>query len=300
MNLCQLREQFAQHPGIQIQELTPNYPVIQINNQRASAEIALHGAHVTSFTPKKEQAIIFTSDKAIYKEGKAIRGGVPICWPWFNAHPDNANYPSHGFARNRFWQLKEINASDDTTKLTFTCPLDEDDFTMIGGRVTAEATITIGEKLTIDLTTTNCDQKTLNIGGALHSYFSLSNITDVTVSGLDQTSHLDALTGNTSIHQGDITFSEEYDRVFIPTTTTTKIHDPNWDRNIIVEKSGSGATVVWNPWIDKSAGMADLGNEDYKHFLCIEALNWREDLREITPGASHTLSQSISVERFTK
>ncbi len=270
-----------------------DYPIIQISNSKASASIALHGAHLIDFTPLDQQAVIFTSESAVYRQGKAIRGGIPICWPYFNAHPSEADFPSHGIARNRFWQLLSIDAQADSHTLTFEMPIHEEDLKIIGGPCKLIATFVISDSLSVSLTTTNTGPEDLIIGGALHSYFHIGSIDQATLSGLNEVSYLDTLNDQTSIQHGSLSFSQEFDRVFIPSAHPTTIHDPNLKRKLFVTKENSLATTVWNPWIDKSEGMADLGNDDYQRFLCIEAINWREDLRTIPPGESHSLVQHI-------
>jgi len=275
--------------------LSENYPVLEIKNLSASATIALHGAHLTNYTPSGEKPVIFTSDHAVYKEGKAIRGGIPICWPYFNAHPSNTNAPSHGFARNRFWELTSIIDSDDSTTLTFNLPMTTDDFSLVGGTCELSLIIIIGTSLTISLNTKNTDSKDLTVGGALHSYFNVESITNTSISGLDGVEHLDTIVNQTTINESDIVFTQEYDRIFIPSDHLVTVNDLGHKRKLLISKENSNATTIWNPWIQKSASMADLGNEDYKTFLCVEAINWREDLRTITPGESHSLTQKIQI-----
>ena len=172
-------------------------------------------------------------------------------------------------------------------------PIHEEDIKIIGGPCRLTVTFEITDTLTVSLTTTNTGTEDLVVGGALHSYFQIGSIDLTSVSGLDAVSHLDTLTHESSVNCGAINIDQEYDRVFIPSGHTATIHDVCNNRNIIVAKENSEATTIWNPWIEKSAGMADLGNDDYRNFLCIEAINWREDLRTIASGQSHTLIQKI-------
>ena len=283
-------------PSVSLRNYESDYPFLEVVNHSASATIALHGAHLTSFTPKGAAPVIFTSDKAIFKEGKAIRGGIPICWPWFSGHPDNPSLPAHGIARNRFWTLISISESDNSTIIELTLPLSEDDHIMIGGKVTLMARITIASSLSIELTTSNESSNNIHIGGALHSYFFISDISSIKVEGLNNTTQYNSLTAETSINPNVLTFDSEFDSVFLKTSATTIIEDLKLNRSIVIEKSNSEATCVWNPWIDKSAGMTDLEPNDYYSFICIEALNWRDDLRQLKPGESHTLSQHISLK----
>lgn len=268
-------------------ELAADYPAIQLSNKYGTATIALHGAHVIDYTPTDQKPVLFTSEQAIYREGKAIRGGVPICWPWFNAHPTDDTLPSHGYARAQFWKLIDSSHSNDTTSVTLECSIET---------LRAEVTITLSHKLDIALTSTNISNQQQTVGGALHTYFQLSNISNTTISGLDNTSYIDTVGGaNTAEKQsGDITITEETDRIYEDTAATVRIYDTEWNRDIAVQKSGSLSTIVWNPWIEKSQGMGDLGNEDYHHFVCIEAANARADIYQLDPGDTHTLSTIIT------
>lgn len=296
MNFSSLCEKINGSTGVSLTGLEEDYPIIEVQSATATASIALHGAHLISYTPTGQKAVIFTSESAVYKEGKAIRGGIPICWPYFNAHPTEADFPAHGIARNRFWELLSIESSGDGHTLIFEMPIDEKDHNLIGGRCKLTVSFEIADTLKISLTSTNTGSCDLSVGGALHSYFQIGSITTSPVSGLDSVSHLDTLTDETSMHDGLIKIAREYDRVFLPSAHAVTIHDQSNHREIIVTKENSHATTVWNPWIDKSAAMADLGNEDYLSFLCVEAINWKEDLRSIAPGESHSLIQQVSLK----
>jgi len=270
---------------IYLDETSRDYPFLVISNQQASAKIALHGAHVIDYTPADQQPVIFTSKDAIYREGKAIRGGIPVCWPWFNAHPTDSSKPSHGYARAGFWELVTTSTTDELTTLVFTFSTEE---------LTAELTIKVGSSLELSLKTTNQSDTVQPVGGALHSYFSISNIADVSITGLENNDYLDTVNNVPGKEDAPITINQEIDRVYYPTTTTAVIHDSQWKRAITVEKSGSQSTVVWNPWIDKSATMSDLGNEEYQTFVCIETANALEDVYPVASGESHTMATIIS------
>ena len=216
-----LSEKINAAQGVSLTLKDESYPILEIQNSKASASIALHGAHLLHFTPTEQQAVIFTSGSAIYKEGKAIRGGIPICWPYFNAHPTQKDFPSHGIARNRFWELLSIRSTADSHTLIFEMPIHEEDFSIIGGPCKLTATFEITDTLKISLTTTNTGTTDLIIGGALHTYFQIGSISDTSISGLDTVSNLDTLTDKTSIQNGLIEIDQEYDRIFIPSKETS-------------------------------------------------------------------------------
>ena len=273
--------------AITCSNLTSDYPVITLSNKHGSTTIALHGAHVIDYTPVNQKPVIFTSESAIYREGKAIRGGVPVCWPWFNAHPTDSSLPSHGYARTQFWTLIGSNHNEESTSITLEFSIES---------LRAEVTIALSEKLDISLTTKNISPEIQTIGGALHTYFQVSNIANTTLSGLDEVNYINTVgNANTQENQsGEITITEETDRIYENTSATVRIYESEWQRDIAVQKSGSLSTVVWNPWIEKSKGMGDLGDEDYLQFVCIEAANAREDVYQIAPNETHTLSTTIT------
>ncbi|MFC5051321.1 D-hexose-6-phosphate mutarotase [Rubritalea spongiae] len=277
---------------IWFEEIAPDYPVIRIRNQHATATIALHGAHVIDYTPSDQQAIIFTSRDAIYQEGKAIRGGVPVCWPWFNAHPTDPSMPSHGFARNRFWQLTASQSIEQGTQIIL--ELDTNAIELWSHSTKLTLTITVGKSLSIKLTTTNLSEAPLTIGGALHSYLTVGDIKKIQITGLEDTNFTDTITGKQKKQQGAIEFSGETDNVYHNTDTATTIHDPLLKREVTVEKNGSQSTVIWNPWTEKSSTLPDLADDEFPQFVCIEAANAHKDLYELNPGESHSLITIIS------
>ncbi|SHK02653.1 glucose-6-phosphate 1-epimerase [Rubritalea squalenifaciens DSM 18772] len=277
------------------EELSPGYPVIKIDNRHAKATIALLGATLIEYTPTGSQPIIFTSSKAIFQEGKAIRGGIPVCWPWFGPHPSDNSKPNHGFARDRFWELKSTTKHEDYTEVTLEFDTRQVANELWPQHTTAEITFRIGQALDVQLTSCNRSDSSITIGGALHTYFDIAHISDVSVIGLDGVTFADKVTNKHGTQSGALSFTKETDLVFEKTMATTTIDDRGNSRQIHVAKNGSRSTVVWNPWIEKSAGMGDLGNEDYLSFVCVETANAFDDVYTLEPGAIHTLGTTITV-----
>ena len=267
------------------EEIAAQYPVIQLSNDHGTVAIALHGAHIIEYIPANQKPVIFTSKEAIYREGKAIRGGIPLCWPWFSAHPTDHSLPSHGYARIQFWQVVKTSHKDGITSISFE---------INHNQLRANVTITLGESLEISLTTTNLSEEIKTIGGALHSYFLISDIEAISINGMDNTRYLDTLTNHVENQSGDIFITKETDRIYMNTSESVTIVDRNWDRTIIIDKTGSKSTVIWNPWIEKSKQMSDLKNEDYRNFICVETANTLEDVYHLTPGSKHSLTTKIT------
>ncbi len=274
------------------EDFAPGYPTIRISNAHASATIALHGAHVIDWIPRDQVPVIFTSREAIFKEGKAIRGGIPVCWPWFNAHPSDQSMPAHGFARNRFWQLIQSRSTEEFTEITLQLDTQAIDIWQYDTSLTL--TIKVGKSLSLELKTTNNGSTPVTIGGALHSYFYISDIQKVTLTGLEDTTYLDSLDRVEKLQEGPIHFEFEVDNVYQKTDQSVLIHDPGFKRTISVEKSGSQSTVVWNPWTGKSQSLADLADDEFHDFVCVETANALADVHILDPGAEHSLSTTIS------
>ncbi|MGJ8671922.1 D-hexose-6-phosphate mutarotase [Rubritalea sp.] len=274
------------------EEIAPDYPVIRINNKLASATIALHGAHVIEYIPRDQAPVIFTSREAVFKETKAIRGGIPICWPWFNAHPSDSSMPSHGFARSQFWQLISTESTSGGTKVTLQFNTKELELWPHATQLTL--TIFIGKELKLDLTTTNMSDSDITIGGALHTYLHVGDIKEITLSGLENVSYLDTVSQTQITKDTALSVTAETDNIYQQTEASVIIHDPLLKREITVHKSGSTSTVVWNPWIDKSATMGDLANDEYEQFICVEAANALKDVYLLKANQAHTLGTTIS------
>ncbi len=265
--------------------------VIEINNAVASAKIALQGAHIFHYARHGEEPILWLSDESDFKEGKAIRGGIPICWPSFGMN--NPDLPQHGFARTSKFlhvETKEIdkNITEVTLKLTHT----RESLALWAYQFELELKVTVSDTLIMELTTTNSDIKSFKITQALHSYFNISDILHVKIKGLDKKPYLDALTNKQCLQKGMISFNQEVDRVYQGVDKTVTLSDKNRTINIINE--GSLSVVVWNPWIEKCSRMSGMRVDAYKEFVCIETANAFEDFIILEPNEKHSLKAIIS------
>ncbi|MEM9079477.1 MAG: D-hexose-6-phosphate mutarotase [Verrucomicrobiota bacterium] len=286
--------------GVTEIELAPNYPALQINTPACSATLALHGAHLTHWQPKHTpHPVLYTSPTAIYKEGKAIRGGIPLCWPWFNAHPTAPDqHPSHGVARNRFWKLESATQINENLEVILTLPATPTIREHVPFDYDLRARFTLGHTLTLSLETTNLSPQPIPVGGALHTYFAISNTSNIHLTGLQNTPYLDTTTtpeSDLTQPEEQLAISSEVDRIYYGTSNPVIITDPAWKREINVSKESSLTTVIWNPWTEKAAALADLPDEAYHDFVCIEACNARHDTRILLPNQTHTLATTISL-----
>lgn len=280
--------------------LAKGYPALRIRTDLCEAVIALHGAHLTHWQPLAAgHPVIYTSPTANYCEGKAIRGGIPLCWPWFNAHPDApGKHPAHGVARNRLWTLESATVSDGQARVTLTLPPSDSIREHVPFDYELRAIFTLGNQCEVALETRNLSTGPIAVGGALHSYLAVSDLAAITIAGLEQTPYLDTTTSPEGEMGGDaqpLTITGEVDRIYYSTSNGVTITDSSWRRKILIEKENSLTTVVWNPWQEKAAALSDLPDDGYTHFVCIEAANARHDTRSLAPGETHRLATRISV-----
>ena len=270
---------------------------IGVKTGLAEAELTCQGGQIMAFTPAGEKPVLWESELCWHADDKPLRGGIPVCWPWFGPHATDSTKPPHGFARSTPWAVKDIEENaDGTVKVTFY--LDE---TLVscgcGKPFLLEIAYTIGKSLTAAMTTVNKDNAPFEIATALHTYFCVGDIEKVTVSGMDGVTYDNRVVGleETGLTQkGDITFGIEVDRIYYCENTVV-INDPVMGRKIRVSKSNSRTTIVWNPWIKKAQSMPDFGDEEYHGMLCVEAANALSDKVIIPVGGSHTLTQTIEV-----
>jgi len=269
-----------------------------INNDSGSAEIYLHGAHVTSFIPHGREPVIFLSDKSRYEPGMAIRGGIPISWPWFADHSTDSTKPAHGFARTMLWEVRDTqHISTDETEITLVLNESEETHKLWDYSFNLELRICVGAELNAILAMANCGDETFAVTSAFHSYYYVGNISQVKVHGLEDTDYIDKLDNFTKKRQnGPLTITGETDRIYIDTETECVIEDLELNRNIRISKSGSESTVVWNPWGEKAQKMGDLPDDGYRNFVCVETTNAGPDIFALAPGGRHELGLQIAVE----
>lgn len=266
--------------------------VITLSNAYGTAEVATLGAHVLSWTPVKEKPVLWMSKKSYFEPGKPIRGGIPVCWPWFGG----AKQPSHGFARLETWETAGIfELENGSTQLVLTLDKAE----LADFPFHAQLTVTMGKCLEVALTVENRGSEPVKTSGALHTYFAASDITNVRISGLDGEAFDDRRVSATQVtghvQNGEVAVDAEIDNVYTNSTADVIYSDLGTGRSILVEKFGSNSTVVWNPWIAKAAAMPDFGDQEFHNMICIEAANAFADSRILYPGIPHTLAQKITV-----
>lgn len=267
--------------------------VCELKTQIVNASFALQGAHLLSWRPQQEKEVIWLSKDAKFAQGQSIRGGIPICWPWFGAHESQSQFPAHGFARTVDWQLLDLYATKEhNIKLHFQL-----DTRLLTSKIQAywphdtllDYYLEIGDQLKAQLITTNLSDQKIQIGQALHTYFAVDDVGEVTVNGLDKCTYLDKPQEFLNCtQQGDIGFEGEVDRVYINTHSDVQLVDKN--RRITISKQGSQSTIIWNPGAKVAERMGDLGKQGYLKMLCIESANAANDIVNIAAKESTELS----------
>ncbi len=321
--MTQSLQQFVLKGELSISETASGLPIININNSLASARISLYGGQLLDFKPHdQEESILWLSDKAQYRETRAIRGGIPVCWPWFGDFSEqvgdfkeqfseefvnlneNLVLPAHGYARISLWEIQSTQSlPDGGTQLVLTMPCHDIclshhdiqphfdcDLSLI---------ITINKTLKLEMQTKNRGQSPIIVTEALHSYFNVSDIHNVSINGLDQKNYRDKVNGGQSFQQdGMLKFNGETDRVFIDTQAEIQLLDHGFNRKIIISKDNSNSTVIWNPWQKKSAAMSDMSDESWLTMVCIESANVNRNKVVLNPGQMHVLTTLIAVEEL--
>ncbi len=289
-----LNETFGMHSSLHIADVS-GVPVLSISTPQASARIALQGAQVLAWQPAGHLPVLWTSQVAVYQPGRGVRGGVPVCWPWFGA--GELGQPAHGFVRTRLWQLRETAWKGDRLVVRMGLRDDAETRAIWNHGFDLELRVDIGNTLVMQLITRNIGDNAFTITDALHTYFQVGDIARTEVTGLDQTAYLDKVLGfENKMQVGAVQFTGETDRIYLNTDATCVIHDMAQDRHIHVLKSGSLSTVVWNPWADKAAGFTDMRFEEYRNMLCVETCNAGSDTVTLAPGGKHVLGAEIRVE----
>ena len=284
-------------PGVaQIVAGSGGWPKVQITAPAASGEIYLHGAHVTSWQPSGAEEVLFLSPNSIWQEGKAIRGGVPICYPWFGDKADNPKAPAHGLVRTKSWEVQSVESVGDSVAVTLSTASDDGTRQWFPAEFRAIYRVIFGQELVLELTTENPGPSPLHIEEALHTYYRVGDASQASVSGLDNTEYIDKTDGFRRKHQsGDVAMAKETDSVYLDTESALELRDPVLRRKIRVVKENSHTTVVWNPWKEKSGGMKDLGEGQWQHMLCIEASNVGDFGIQVAPGQRHNVKSTTSV-----
>ena len=284
-------------PGMaQVVEGNGGLPKVLITSPRTTGEMYLHGGQVTSWKPTGAEEALFLSSKSRWQDGQAIRGGVPICFPWFGNKADDPKAPAHGFVRTKAWQLESIAQAADTITVSMFTENDEVTKKWWPAEFRLVHRATFGQELRLELVVTNTSRKPLRFEEALHAYYRVGSIEQARVRGLGGVHYLDKTDSNREkAQQGDIAIVSETDRVYLNTETEVELEDPVFARRIDVGKQNSRTTVVWNPGIEKVRALGDLGDGEWKQMICIECSNVSDFAVNLAPGQQHTMNTKVQL-----
>jgi glucose-6-phosphate 1-epimerase len=276
-------------------------PTLLVDTALARCEIALFGAQVLSYIPKKDGRDVLWCSASKLASGKPVRGGIPICWPWFSKQNVSEHSPQHGFVRTLEWKLaSQSSLSSGEVVLEFIpppFPALPPQSSSWPANCSVRMELNIGATLQQTLHTQNHSDQTLVLTQALHSYFRVGDVRQVGVEGLEGREYLDKLLDFAPAQQTSAwQFSESCDRIYLDMPGSSRIVDPVWRRNIHVDSKFSASTVVWNPGAAGVQNFADIPPTDWPQYLCVEVANCSpRDSVSLPSGASASLQQTLSV-----
>ena len=271
-------------------------PRVQITSPLGEGEMYLHGAHVTSWKPASADEVLFLSSKSRWEDGQAIRGGIPICFPWFRAKVNHPQAPAHGFVRTKAWQIESIVENEGGVAVTMFTASDERTQRWWPGDFRLVYRATFGSELRLELVCKNTGTTPLRFEEALHTYNRVADVKNVRLQGLDSVHFLDNTDSNQEKTQhGDVAIVSQTDNAYLNTGDAVDLLDPGMRRRIRLQKTNSSTTVVWNPWREAAKGMRDLGDGEWSQFFCVEASNILDAAVNLAPGQEHRMSAVLSV-----
>lgn len=280
----------------------------RIRHGDAELLVARQGAHILGYQRDGQPPLIWRNEQAVFKRGKGIRAGIPVCWPWFGnlaRNPDSVQAmrqssepaSAHGLARTRDWELLGIAPEGDGLVIEFRLIQPEGGLPGWPHHVELTLQIRLDQQLHLSLTSHNLGDQPVHISQALHSYFAVSDVRQVHVEGLEGLTYIETLDDwKPVIQNGDLRFEGETDRIYLHTPRTLAIVDPTWQRRIRLTSSGSRSAVIWNPWTERAAQFSDMAADGWQGMLCIETANVLDDIVTLAPGTRHSLGLSLDAE----
>lgn len=299
MEIEELNSLYSHAGYMTFKEGPEGFPIALITTPHATAAITPYGAQLLSYTFASDfNDLLFLSEKAIFKEGTPIRGGIPVCWPWFGPDPQGQGRSDHGLARTRMWSVVSSDLlSDQECSVTFELTDTPETYALWPHRFRLILTLTVGRALTMELTTHNLGDTPITLTQALHTYFAVGDISRTSITGLEGFTYSDKTdSGAEKKEDSPIRIDAETDRIYPFDGGDILIQDESLKRKIHIGSGGSKTAVVWNPWIRVCEQKADLCSEDYKNTLCIETANAGNEIIIVQPKQSYTLKATYSVE----
>jgi glucose-6-phosphate 1-epimerase len=297
MHIHELNDRFGIPGWAQVVAGNGGLAKVSITSPAASGEVYMQGAQVMSWRPAGGEEVIFVSRQSHWEPGRAIRGGIPICFPWFRGKSDDPKAPAHGFVRTREWTLESVSAEIDGS-VTVACATQSDEASRRWWphdfRLTRR--MTFGQKLRMELTTVNTGNTEFQFEEALHTYFRVGDVERVEVRGLARIHYLDNMDANRpKLQIANLRLSAQTDNAYLRAQGAVEIADPELRRSLRTEKHNSASTIVWNPWREGAAKLADLGDDEWHQMICVEGGNILDDAVALGPGEQHTMRVTLNV-----
>ncbi|QDF75129.1 MULTISPECIES: D-hexose-6-phosphate mutarotase [Shewanella] len=263
---------------------------VEVDTDLCQARIFMQGAQIERFQPKGQAPLLWVSSADDFQPGSGIRGGIPVCWPWFGMH-ENPQWPQHGFARTRLWQLDAVQMQDQALELKFSLTVDDADKQYWPHQSRVELIFNLSDSLSVRLVNTNLGETPFSLTQALHTYFPIEDIHQLKASGFSGANYIEFGEGPYTQDGDEVRFDRETDRVYSQLGDCQLLHTPNG--TIEVRRENSHSAILWNPWIDKSKRLSRFNDKDYLTMVCLEAANVLDDQVTLAPGESHTLATHI-------
>lgn len=277
----------------------------RIRHRDAELLIARQGAQIIGYQIDGQQPLIWRNEAAVFKQGKPVRGGIPVCWPWFGnleRNPDSVQAmrqssepaKAHGEVRALNWELLGAGEDGDALLVELVLPEAEGQLPGWPHNVALKLSIRLDQALNVSLVSFNASGETVTFSQALHTYFAVSDVRQIRIQGLDGLSYIETLEGWEKRQQsGDLTFTGETDRIYLDTPNLLGIVDPQWQRRVLIQTSGSNSAVLWNPWIEKTQRFTDMAADGWQGMVCVETANVLGDVVTLAPDEMHVMSVSI-------
>jgi glucose-6-phosphate 1-epimerase len=297
MSTSDLQRRFGVPGVVTIDEGRGALPRVVVTNELASAEIYLHGAHLTAFQPRGARPVLFMSEKSHFDAAKPIRGGVPVIFPWFGPRAGSPDSPMHGFARIRPWELESCAPqADGSVRVALTLVGGASTLSLWPNPFNLRMIFSVGRSLEIEMEV-RAGSTPFSFEEAFHTYLAVGDVRQVQVDGLQNTEYIDKVDSFQRKTQPSepIRITGETDRVFVNTRSSCSIQDPVLKRTLIVEKENSSSTVVWNPWINKARAMPDFGDEEWPGMICVETANVGDAAIRLEAGQTHRMRAQIRI-----
>ena len=277
----------------------------RIRHRNAELVVARQGAQILGYQVDGQQPLIWQNEAAVFKKGKAVRGGMPVCWPWFgnlDRNPDSvqamrqSNEPAkaHGEVRAIDWELLGVAEDGEALLVELVLPQAEGHLPGWPHNVALKLSIRLDQALNVSLVSFNAGPESVTFSQALHTYFAVSDVHQISIEGLDGLRYIETLEDWAERQQaGDLVFSGETDRVYLDTPNLLSIVDPQWQRRIQIQTSGSNSAILWNPWIEKTGRFTDMAADGWQRMVCVETANVMGDVVTLAPDEMHVMGVSI-------